>query len=58
MGTAMQYIRSNTLDEVSHADFLNVYLESKGADPVNLDAFRQLQGARRPELRILAVSRT
>jgi len=30
---------------VSHADFLNAYLESKGADPVNLDAFRQLQGS-------------
>lgn len=44
-GDGMQYITSNTLDEVSHADFLNAYLESKGADPVNLDAFRQLQGS-------------
>src|SRR5271163_5360852 len=26
-----QYITSNTLDEVSHAAFLNAYLESKGA---------------------------
>src|SRR5271154_2432228 len=32
-----QYITSNTLDEVSHAEFLNAYLVSKGADPVNLD---------------------
>ena len=26
-----QYITSNTIDEISHADFLNGYLESKGA---------------------------
>jgi hypothetical protein len=37
-----QYISSNTLDEVSHAAFLNAYLESKGADPVDLDKFRTL----------------
>src|SRR5580658_1962470 len=41
-----QYITSNTLDEVSHADFLNAYLVSKGADPVNLDQFRTLQGSK------------
>ncbi len=41
-----QYIASNTLDEVSHATFLNAYLESKGADPVNLDQFRTLQGSK------------
>ena len=40
-----QYITSNTLDEVSHATFLNAYLESKGADPVNFDQFRTLQGS-------------
>lgn len=40
-----QYIASNTLDEISHATFLNGYLESKGADPVNLDEFRILQGS-------------
>jgi len=40
-----QYITSNTLDEVSHATFLNGYLESKGADPVNFDEFRILQGS-------------
>jgi hypothetical protein len=40
-----QYITSNTLDEVSHALFLNAYLESKGADPVNFDEFRTLPGS-------------
>lgn len=41
-GDAGQYITSNTLDELSHAEFLNAYLLSKGADPVDLDAFRTL----------------
>jgi hypothetical protein len=45
-GDGPQYITSNTLDEVSHAEFLNAYLESKGADPVNLDQFRTLQGSK------------
>ena len=40
-----QYISSNTLDEISHATFLNGYLESKGAEPVNFDEFRTLQGS-------------
>jgi hypothetical protein len=40
-----QYITSNTLDELSHATFLNGYLESKGAEPVNFDEFRTLQGS-------------
>jgi Ferritin-like domain len=40
-----QYIASNTLDEISHATFLNAYLESKGADPVELDEFRTLAGS-------------
>jgi len=40
-----QYITSNTLDEVSHATFLNAYLESRGAEPVNLDEFRTLPGS-------------
>jgi hypothetical protein len=40
-----QYITSNTIDEISHAAFLNGYLESKGADPVNFDEFRTLQGS-------------
>ena len=37
-----QYISSNTLDEISHADFLNAYLTSIGAEPVDLDSFRTL----------------
>src|SRR6202042_2837128 len=44
-GDGPQYITSNTLDEVSHATFLNAYLESKGADPVDFDEFRTLQGS-------------
>lgn len=37
-----QYITSNTLDELSHATFLNAYLQAKGAAPVNLNKFRKL----------------
>jgi hypothetical protein len=44
-GDGPQYISSNTLDEQSHAAFLNAYLESKGAEPVNLDQFRTLPGS-------------
>jgi hypothetical protein len=44
-GDAPQYISSNTLDEVSHAAFLNAYLESKGAEPVNFDEFVTLPGS-------------
>src|SRR6202050_1312961 len=44
-GDGPQYISSNTLDEVSHATFLNAYLESKGAPPVDLDKFRTLRGS-------------
>src|ERR1700723_1193152 len=44
-GDGPQYITSNTLDEVTHATFLNAYLESKGAEPVNFDEFRVLQGS-------------
>jgi hypothetical protein len=44
-GDGPQYITSNTLDELSHATFLNAYLESKGAEPVNFDEFRVLQGS-------------
>jgi hypothetical protein len=40
-----QYIASNTLDEVSHAAFLNAYLESRGAEPVNFTQFETLQGS-------------
>src|SRR5271168_1786008 len=44
-GDGPQYITSNTLDEVSHAAFLNAYLESKGAESVNFDEFRTLPGS-------------
>src|SRR5277367_847954 len=37
-----QYITSNTLDEQSHAQFLNAYLSLRGQEPVNLDQFRSL----------------
>jgi hypothetical protein len=40
-----QYITSNTLDEVSHAKFLNAYLASKGAAQVDFDQFRTLKGS-------------
>jgi hypothetical protein len=37
-----QYIHDNADDERSHAAFINAYLESKGAAPVNLDPFRTI----------------
>jgi hypothetical protein len=37
-----QYITDNTDDELSHAAFLNAYLISKGAEPVDLGPFRNL----------------
>jgi hypothetical protein len=40
-----QYIASNTLDEESHANFLNAYLASKGAPQVSLEPFRNLKGS-------------
>jgi ferritin-like protein len=44
-GDMNQYIHDNTDDENTHAAFLNAYLESKGAEPVNLDQFRTLMGS-------------
>ncbi len=38
------YITLNTQDEQSHAAFLNAYLRSRGAQPVDLDRFRTLAG--------------
>ena len=40
-----QYIHDNTDDEISHFEFINAYLTSKGASPVNLDKFRTLPGS-------------
>jgi len=37
-----QYIHDNTDDEISHAAFLQKYLESKGASAVSLESFRHL----------------
>src|SRR6266699_3439025 len=39
------YIHDNTDDEITHHQFLNAYLVSKGAPPANLDAFRTLMGS-------------
>ena len=44
-GDGPQYISSNTLDEVSHAAFLNAFLESNGAEPVNFTQFETLPGS-------------
>jgi hypothetical protein len=44
-GDGPQYITSNTLDEMSHKNFLNAYLESKGAEPVDFEEFRNLEGS-------------
>ena len=41
-----QYIHDNTEDEFTHFDFINAYLTSKGADPVNLDKFRNLPSSK------------
>jgi len=40
-----QYIHDNTEDERTHFTFLNAYLASKGAQPVNLEQFRTLPGS-------------
>jgi hypothetical protein len=40
-----QYITSNWKDELTHAAFLNAFLESKGAEPVNFDEFETLPGS-------------
>ncbi|HXO40849.1 MAG TPA: twin-arginine translocation signal domain-containing protein [Thermoanaerobaculia bacterium] len=40
-----QYIHDNTDDEFTHQNFLNAYLVSKRADPVDLEPFRILPGS-------------
>jgi hypothetical protein len=44
-GDMPQYITDNTDDELSHAAFLNAYLKSHGAEPVDLTAFQKLPGS-------------
>ncbi|MDP8982950.1 MAG: ferritin-like domain-containing protein [Acidobacteriota bacterium] len=41
-GDMPQYISDNTDDEISHRDFLNAYLKSKGAQPVDFKQFETL----------------
>jgi hypothetical protein len=41
-----QYIHDNTEDEITHHNFLNAYLASKGRPTVNLEPFRTLHGSR------------
>ena len=44
-GDMPQYITDNNDDELSHAAFLDAYLRAHGAESVNLDPFRILQGS-------------
>ena len=44
-GDMDQYIHDNTEDELTHEVFINAYLVSKGAEPVNLDQFRTLSSS-------------
>lgn len=41
-----QYITSNTVDEISHAMFLNAYLASKGASTVSFEQFKTLPSSK------------
>ncbi|MFL5656124.1 MAG: hypothetical protein ACJ8CB_18335, partial [Ktedonobacteraceae bacterium] len=41
-----QYIHDNTEDEISHFTFINAYLVSQGAAPVNLNRFRTLPSSK------------
>ncbi len=45
-GDMSQYIHDNTDDERSHQAFINAFLESIGADPVNLDQFATLPSSK------------
>ena len=44
-GDMPQYITDNNDDELSHAAFLDAYLRAHGAESVDLDPFRILQGS-------------
>ncbi len=45
-GDMPQYIADNTDDEISHHRFLNNYLQSKGAEPIDLSPFATLPPSR------------
>jgi hypothetical protein len=45
-GDMAQYIHDNTDDEISHAAFLKAYLESKGAEAVDLSHFATIPGSK------------
>ena len=45
-GDMAQYIHDNTDDEKSHQAFINAFLESIGAEPVNLDQFANLPSSK------------
>jgi hypothetical protein len=45
-GDMDQYIHDNTDDELSHFQFINAFLASKGAQSVNLDQFRSLPSSK------------
>jgi hypothetical protein len=44
-GDMDQYVHDNTEDEFTHFTFINSYLKSRGAEPVNLEQFRTLPGS-------------
>ena len=45
-GDMSQYVHDNTDDEITHHNFLNKYLESKGAEPVDLSNFATLPSSK------------
>src|ERR1700730_4854569 len=45
-GVMLRYIADNTDDEISHHRFLNNYLQSKGAKPIDLSSFAILPPSR------------
>src|ERR1700738_4173734 len=52
-GDMPQYITDNTDDEMSHVAFLNAFLASKGEEPVNFDAFRNI-----PPSKVMGIPQT
>jgi hypothetical protein len=45
-GDMPQYIHDNTEDEITHFQFINAYLMSKGQAPANLEQFRTLPSSK------------